>query len=241
MQRTLNLTHFPDEILLYIFSYLNTPTELCLLACVCKRWRAISSDDTLWRPLFVKDWGPFFDSFEGEKRSIKQEYFRRKKEFLEKIDRMTAKSYSKKRTFSQLSGTLPVTFSWSSKQNLLQTFVSNDRTPNLSSFEMPFNSEFCHSAQHNQLSNERDQKRRCLKQKKVSVRQTQSHYHANQQTDRQHTFFVCGRIDVTILLLQKERQAQAVQQRLNIQKEFFERLDRDFQLVVVPSSPSSKV
>ncbi|ESO88154.1 hypothetical protein LOTGIDRAFT_126606 [Lottia gigantea] len=44
------IEHFPDSILLHIFSFLNGP-DLCSSAQVCKRWRNVAYDDSLYRNL----------------------------------------------------------------------------------------------------------------------------------------------------------------------------------------------
>ena len=38
---------FPDEVLLKIFSYL-LEYDLCRVACVCRRFKAIANDVELW-------------------------------------------------------------------------------------------------------------------------------------------------------------------------------------------------
>eukprot|EP01087_Luapelamoeba_hula_P008255 TRINITY_DN2059_c1_g1_i4.p1 TRINITY_DN2059_c1_g1~~TRINITY_DN2059_c1_g1_i4.p1 ORF type:complete len:670 (-),score=108.76 TRINITY_DN2059_c1_g1_i4:354-2363(-) len=46
----------PDEVVLYVFSYLSE-LELCTASLVCKEWNNLTSDDALWRSLYTKYWG----------------------------------------------------------------------------------------------------------------------------------------------------------------------------------------
>jgi len=73
----------PYEIILEIFSFLKTSRDLCSVACVTKRWRILSADDSLWKPLFQLHFGSIsFDS----SHSWKWNFLKRKQElFMEKI------------------------------------------------------------------------------------------------------------------------------------------------------------
>src|SRR5690606_35967807 len=44
------LTRLPDEVLLFIFSFLGV-VELCQVSRTCKHWSAISTDSELWESL----------------------------------------------------------------------------------------------------------------------------------------------------------------------------------------------
>jgi len=73
----------PYEIILEILSFLKTSRDLCSVACVTKRWRILSADDSLWKPLFQLHFGSIsFDS----SHSWKWNFLKRKQElFMEKI------------------------------------------------------------------------------------------------------------------------------------------------------------
>ncbi|XP_074661677.1 F-box only protein 15-like [Tubulanus polymorphus] len=45
------LSNLPDEILLQVFSAL-TPSDLLLAARVCRRWRDLTNDNLIWKPIF---------------------------------------------------------------------------------------------------------------------------------------------------------------------------------------------
>jgi N-acetylneuraminic acid mutarotase len=51
--KCLLLLYLPDEVKLHIFSYL-TVAELCDSATVCKEFRSLALDDSLWKRFFVK-------------------------------------------------------------------------------------------------------------------------------------------------------------------------------------------
>lgn len=42
----------PDELVLKVFGYLKSPRALCNVACVCRQWRDVAADYTLWRAYF---------------------------------------------------------------------------------------------------------------------------------------------------------------------------------------------
>eukprot|EP01102_Stenamoeba_stenopodia_P006628 TRINITY_DN1830_c0_g1_i5.p1 TRINITY_DN1830_c0_g1~~TRINITY_DN1830_c0_g1_i5.p1 ORF type:complete len:448 (-),score=94.48 TRINITY_DN1830_c0_g1_i5:40-1383(-) len=44
--------HLPNEVLLLIFSYLRDAQTLMRVSGVCKQWREVAKDDTLWKQLF---------------------------------------------------------------------------------------------------------------------------------------------------------------------------------------------
>jgi len=46
----------PEEILVGIFSYLQTAEDLCALSSVCKVFNLVASDDILWKPLCCSAW-----------------------------------------------------------------------------------------------------------------------------------------------------------------------------------------
>lgn len=46
----------PEEILIGIFSYLQTAEDLCALSAVCKALNLIANDDVLWEPLCCPAW-----------------------------------------------------------------------------------------------------------------------------------------------------------------------------------------
>jgi hypothetical protein len=198
-RQTLSLTSFPDELLLCIFSHLNTPYELCRLACVCKRWKNISEDTVLWRPLFVKQWGLVHDA--DEIRTTKQEFFRRKKEILKNAKQISAKSYSRKRTFSQMSTTWISVLCSDPNQNPLHIIPLNDGAHKHTFYGTLLNGDSSCSS-HRQSHSKNNNIRRFKRQKK---------------------------------------EEEVLKQRLEMQKQYFNRIDREVQLVVVPSSPSYKV
>jgi hypothetical protein len=54
------LKSLPDELLLQIFSYLNTVKDLTSLACVCKRFSFISEDKLLWQDIYDRTYGVLY-------------------------------------------------------------------------------------------------------------------------------------------------------------------------------------
>ncbi|ELT97705.1 hypothetical protein CAPTEDRAFT_167812 [Capitella teleta] len=48
-----NINQLPDKLLLHIFTYLHH-ADLCQIAVVCKKWRAIAYDSTLWQRVSLR-------------------------------------------------------------------------------------------------------------------------------------------------------------------------------------------
>lgn len=66
-----NILKLPDELTLRIFSCLKEdPRSLGIISRVCKTWQVISADDSLWEPLFIRDfqWNP------GKELNLKVRY-----------------------------------------------------------------------------------------------------------------------------------------------------------------------
>jgi len=83
----------PNEILLIIFSYFWSCCDLCMVACVCKRWSVLSNEPTLWKPLYHHHFGHPLSTH--PLRSWKQDFLKKKSEiFLEHVSK--GRSYSKK-------------------------------------------------------------------------------------------------------------------------------------------------
>src|SRR5690242_14559851 len=50
----LRITDLPQEMLLYIFSFLTDAKEMCTVSQVCKEWYTISKDRTLWDQITLR-------------------------------------------------------------------------------------------------------------------------------------------------------------------------------------------
>jgi len=89
----------PDETLITIFGYLNSSRDLCSLACVSLRWRAIADDCYLWKPLFLLHWGV---TVATDDETWKANFLRRKSEVLMHQIK-SGRSYANKRKRQELS------------------------------------------------------------------------------------------------------------------------------------------
>ena len=84
----MNINRFPDEILLRTFDHFDTKT-LARSSQVCKRWKLVSQDQSLWENLYKEEYGK---DLQSEKLNYKN-LCRRKYELLDKIKHDKHKKY----------------------------------------------------------------------------------------------------------------------------------------------------
>ncbi len=77
---TFSLAELPDEIILYIFSYLDAKA-LLEVSGLNRSLRMIASDEVLWRPLYKQHWGSC--------RLLDNSSFKWKEEFIKRKDFVT--------------------------------------------------------------------------------------------------------------------------------------------------------
>ena len=84
----------PQEVLMHIFSFGNDPAEkikeLCKREKVCKLWRQLNADNTLWKPFLLEVFPKLYKKIDPKTENLKNLFSKTFQERVERLDKRIA-------------------------------------------------------------------------------------------------------------------------------------------------------